>query len=227
MEIEVKEVSKKYYRPTKSASHFEAVKPATLTVESGKLVEVMGRSGSGKSTLLYMCAGLLKPSSGNVFFKNDGTVDLYSLNDKNLALLRNRNFGIIPQGQTGLFALTVMQNVLVPCSIYGDSKMYQDRAFELLEKVGIASLADSRISELSGGELRRMSIARSLILNPEFIFADEPTDDLDDENTKLVLEILRKTADEGKAVFLVTHESSAEKYSDVLYKMDGGNLVHL
>lgn len=133
---------------------------------------------------------------------------------------------MISQGQTGLFALTVLENVLAPAAIYGETSSLEGRAKELLEEVGIADLADAKMSELSGGEMRRMAIARALIMDPEIIFADEPTDDLDDENTKAVLELLQKTARKGKSVLLVTHEASAEQYADKIYRMDAGSLAN-
>ena len=214
-------ISKKYYRPTKNASHFEAVKTMDFALEPEKLTEITGGSGSGKSTLLYMLAGLLKPTTGTVSF--DGT-DVYSLKDDELSRVRNAAIGVIPQGQTGLFALTVLQNVLAPAAIYGDTSALEARAKELLRQVGIADLADAKMSELSGGEMRRMAIARALIMNPSVVFADEPTDDLDDENTRAVLELLAATAKSGKSVLLVTHEATAAQYADVLYRMDAGEL---
>ena len=223
MTLKAEQISKKYFRPTKSASHFEAVKPLDFALESGKLVEITGRSGSGKSTLFYMLAGILKPTAGRVLC--DGT-DLYSLKDDALSRFRNKKIGVIPQGQTGLFALTVLQNVLAPAALYGDTAAFESRARELLESVGIADLADAKMSELSGGEMRRMAIARALIMNPEIIFADEPTDDLDDENTRGVLELLQKTAHGGKSVLLVTHEASAAQYADEVWRMDAGALAY-
>ena len=221
MTIRAERISKKYRRPTSRQSHFEAVKATDFVLETGKLTEITGRSGSGKSTLLYMLAGLLSPTEGKVFF--DGS-DIYSLDDGSLSLLRNKTVGVIPQGQTGLFSLTVLQNVLVPTMIYGESEPFEEKARELLGLVGIGDLADSKMSELSGGEMRRMSIARALIMNPDVIFADEPTDDLDDENTKSVLELLKTTAEGGKSVLLVTHEQSAAEYADIIFRMDAGEL---
>ena len=222
-------ICKKYRRPTKMASHFEAVKTLDFSLKKGKLVEICGRSGSGKSTLLYMMAGLLKPTGGRIlalgFDSISKEIDLFSLSDEKLSRFRNSHFGVIPQGQTGLYSLTVMQNILVPLSVYGDSKAYEERAKELLELVGIPHLADSRMQELSGGEMRRMAVARALVSDSDFIFADEPTDDLDDENTKTVLELLRKIADSGKGVLLVSHESSAKEFADEVYKMDAGSLL--
>lgn len=222
MLVQATAISKKYYRPTKHRSHFEAVKPLDLTLHAGTLTEITGRSGSGKSTLLYMLAGLLKPSTGTVFLDD---TDVYALSDDARSRLRNQKIGVIPQGQTGLYALTVLQNVLAPAALYGDTADYEARAYELLARVGIADLAAAKMTELSGGEMRRMSIARALIMNPDLVFADEPTDDLDDENTCAVLALLQETARSGKIVLLVTHEVAAARYADVIYRMDAGTLA--
>lgn len=218
-------ISKKYYRPTRTASHFVAVRPLDFEVREGAVTEITGRSGSGKSTLLYLLAGLQKPTTGRVVLSDGGKdCDLYAMKDAALSRLRNERFGVIPQGQTGLYALTVLQNVLSPAALYGDSGALVPRARSLLERVGIAALADAKMSELSGGEMRRMAIARALIMRPKLLFADEPTDDLDDENTRAVLELLRATADEGTGVLLVTHEAAAARYADAVYRMDAGSL---
>ena len=240
-------ICKKYKRPTKTESHFEAVKPLDFLMQKGKMAAIYGRSGSGKSSLLYMMAGLLKPNSGRVFAegfddfarirggetKNSGAaaesgeekIDLYALDDERLSRFRNKHFGVIPQGQTGLYSLTVLQNVLVPACIYKESGADEKKAKELLELVGIGRLSSARMNELSGGEMRRMAVARALVSDCDFIFADEPTDDLDDENTKIVLALLRKIADSGKAVLLVSHESSAKNYADEVYRMNSGSIT--
>ena len=117
----------------------------------------------------------------------------------------------------------MLENVLLPCEMYGITGQ-EEYAMELLERVGIADLAGTYPSELSGGEMRRLSIARALIRNPGVLLADEPTGDLDDENTHVVLGMLRRFADEGTAVLLVTHESDAEEYADEVYRMEKGIL---
>ena len=132
--------------------------------------------------------------------------------------------GIVPQGQTGLHSLTVLENVKLPCLLYGE-KVSDEYTMELLEKVGIADLKDVYPNELSGGEMRRLAIARALIKKPAILLADEPTGDLDDENTHRVLRLLRQAADEATAVLLVTHEREAAAYADQLYRMDGGILT--
>lgn len=220
MELCAEGASRRFFRGSGSANYFYAVAKTDFVLPSGKLTEITGRSGSGKSTFLNMLAGLLAPTEGKILL--DGT-DLYSLNDAELSALRNRSIGVIPQGQTGLHSLTVLENVLLPCTLYGESAD-EKRALALLERVGIAKLRDASPRELSGGEMRRLAIARALIRDPAILLADEPTGDLDDENTAEVLSLLRACADRGTAVLLVTHEREAAAYADVIYTMQEGKL---
>lgn len=217
--LEARGVAKKFFRKTReSAQDFYAVHPTDLSLSPGELVVLKGRSGSGKSTLLNMMAGLLEPSEGSVLF--DG-VDLCALTDIELSKLRNGSIGVVPQGHTAIHSLTVVQNVMLPHLMYRDDGC-EKRALELLVQLGVRDLADSYPSELSGGELRRMSIARALMCEPTVVFADEPTGDLDDENTAIVLQMLRDYADSGAAVMVVTHEQVAESYADRILRMDVG-----
>ena len=122
-------------------------------------------------------------------------------------------------------SLTVRENVLAPAILYGAaSSELQQRAEALLDRVGIRHLEHVYPGELSGGEQRRMAIARALIGNPGIVFADEPTSSLDEENTQTVLRLLREAADEGRAVLLVTHETDALAYADVSLQMRDGRL---
>ncbi|MBR1900017.1 MAG: ABC transporter ATP-binding protein [Lachnospiraceae bacterium] len=204
----------------RGSREFYAVKEADITLEGGKMTVLRGRSGSGKTTLLNILAGLQAPSSGKVIV--DNAADLYSLDDRALSRFRNDHYGIVPQGQSAVATLTVLENILLPGTIYGRDDRIPDRAGELMERMGITHLKDAFPGELSGGEMRRMAIARALIRDPQVLFADEPTSDLDDDNRDTVFTILRNIADEGKAVFVVTHERSASEYSDDLYLMDAG-----
>ena len=218
--LETKGVCKKFFRKRRdSAQYFDAVAPTDLQLAAGKLVVLKGRSGSGKTTLLNMMAGLLEPSEGTVSL--DGQ-NLYELDDAALSRLRNERFGVIPQGQTALHSLSVAQNVTLPYLMYRDDDGCESRALELLENLGIRQLADSYPSELSGGESRRVCVARALMCAPDVLFADEPTGNLDDASTQVVLEMLRSYADAGAAVLVVTHEQMAEEYADHVLKMDAG-----
>ena len=206
-----------------SARYFDAVANASLQLHAGELVALRGRSGSGKSTLLNLVSGLLEPTEGRV--ELDG-VDLYSLSDAELSRLRNEKIGVVPQGQTLLHALSAIENVKLPYVMYRADDGAEARAMELLGQLGVAHLADAHPRELSGGEMRRVAIARALVCGPCVVLADEPTSDLDDENTEAVLSLLRRVADEGAAVLVVTHEAAVERVADRVLRMDAGELLH-
>lgn len=218
--LEARGACKRFFRKGRSsAQYFDAVAPFDLQLLAGELVVLKGRSGSGKSTLLNMAAGLLEPSEGAVLL---GGQDLYSLDDAALSRLRNEKIGVVPQGQTALHNLSVVQNVTLPYLMYRADDGVEARAMDLLDAFGIRALADCYPAELSGGEMRRMAVARALVCEPEIVLADEPTGDLDDENTEAVLKMLRGIADEGAAVLLVTHEQSAEGFANRVLRMDAG-----
>ena len=213
--------SMRYFRKTGQANHFFAVQNANLTLRPGEVALLTGRSGSGKTTLLHALAGLLTPTEGRVWLDE---TDLYALPDADLSRLRNAKFGVIPQGRSAVDTLTVLENVLLPQQLRGE-KGNPDEAVKWLDALGIADLCSARPAELSGGELRRMAIARALAGDPEVILADEPTGDLDDENTAAVLSLLRKAAaEDGKTVLLVTHDSEALPYGSRVYRMESGAL---
>lgn len=168
-----------------------------------------------------MMAGMLAPTCGQVLL---GGEDLYALDDEPLSRLRNEKIGLVPQGHAALLSLTVLENVVFPSILYGDVAPYEGRARALLERVGLEGLAGAKPNELSGGELRRMAIARALLMGPAVLLADEPTAGLDAENARAVHALLREAADDGAAVLLVTHEQGAEEYADRVLHMDGGRL---
>ncbi|MBQ8095160.1 MAG: ABC transporter ATP-binding protein [Clostridia bacterium] len=222
MVIKAENIAKRYFRKTGRANNFFAVKPVSLDIRSGGTAVLMGRSGSGKTTLLNMLSGLLSPTEGRVLIDDR---DLYSLDDKALSLLRSEKIGVVPQGRSAVDTLTVFENILLPAALYGRAQPEKE-AQMWMERLNIADLRDVRPAELSGGELRRMAIVRALAHNPEVLFADEPTGDLDDENTHLVLSAFQEYAHEkNKAVFIVTHESDALGYADLVYRMEDGNLT--
>ena len=216
-------VTKKFFRKGREeAQWFDAVSGVDVSLAPGEFVVLMGRSGGGKSTLLNMLAGLLAPNEGCVQLNGQ---DLYALSDDELSRLRNEYIGVVPQGQTPLHSLTVVQNVTLPYLMYRADDGVEARALELLESLGIRHLADSYPSELSGGEMRRMAIARALVCNPAVVLADEPTSDLDDENTRIVLRKLRDVADAGAAVLVATHDQAAMPFADRTLRIDGGKMV--
>ena len=223
MVLKAEQISKQYFRKTGGANYFYAVKPVSLMLEPGTITVLCGRSGSGKTTLLHMLAGLLKPTQGKIWLDD---TELYSLSDRELSKLRNRFIGIVPQSRSVLDTLTVMENILLPATIY-ETAMQRDLAEEWIETLNIHHLKDVRAAELSGGELRRTAIARTLCMQPPVILADEPTGDLDDENTDLVFRCFRKAAEENAAVLIVSHETDALKFADHAFRMDGGVVTEL
>ena len=221
MELRAENISQDFLRDSAREGYIVAVAETDLCLSSGTVTAVMGRSGSGKSTLLHILGGLLPPVTGKVFV---GATDLYALPEDARAELRSSGLGIVPQQLMSLRALTVRENVLLSALLYGREEVVSAHADALMERLGIASLAHVYPSELSGGELRRMMIARALAGTPQILLLDEPTGDLDAENTRRVLELVRETADAGTAVLLVTHEGEAASYADVCYTMAEGRL---
>lgn len=232
MAIRAENISKRYFRATGPSNNFLAVQPADVAIPDGSLTVLLGRSGSGKTTLLNILSGLLTPTTGKVFLDD---IDLYALPDEGLCAVRGRRMGVIPQGRAALDTLTVMENILLPRVLQDKGLAKRQKTADgtqdvaeiaelLLNRLGIGHLRSAMPGELSGGELRRMSIARALAQQPDVILADEPTGDLDDESTKTVLGLLRDAANGGAAVLLVTHETDALAYADAVYRLNNGEL---
>ena len=221
MILEATGLSKEFARARGGKRVFTAVHPLDIGLDEGQLTVISGHSGSGKSTLLTMLAGILTPTAGHV--RVEGT-DLYSLRDEERSRLRNARIGLVPQGNTALRALTVLDNVLLPSVLYSRDEAPAARGRELLTTVGLADLAEAKPTELSGGELRRMAIARALLMEPPIVLADEPTAGLDSANATAVLTLLRDAANAGAAVLVVSHETEARHFADRSYTMEDGHL---
>ena len=221
MELRAEKISQDFLRYSAKDGYFIAVQETDFRLAAGTLTVVTGRSGSGKSTLLHILGGLMKPVTGRVLVDD---VDLYTMGEDARTRLRSRCIGIVPQRLMSLAALSVRENILLPALLAGEAEKFALRADELMERLGIRKLASVTPSELSGGELRRVTIARALVMQPGILLTDEPTGDLDEENTQSVLRLLRETADAGTAVLLVTHESEARNYADTCYTMTVGKL---
>lgn len=170
----------------------------------GEFISISGRSGSGKSTLLYIMSSLDHPSEGQLFL--DGK-DLKLLSSKDIHHLRNTSIGFIFQFHYLLPELTVFENVLLPARNLGIINSKKKEAIELLTYLGVQSLVDRYPNELSGGEQQRVAIARALIMRPKYLFADEPTGNLDTMNANIVMNMLKEINNKQKTtICLVTHD---------------------
>ena len=220
MKICIENISKSFARKNKNT--FLSVQPTTINIPEHSMISLMGRSGSGKSTFLNIISGLLKPSSGTVKYDD---IDIYALSDTERAKFRSEHIGIIPQGQTMVQSLNIIENICLPYLLEKNDKKYtsaMSRASQIMTDLHILDLKYEMPASLSGGELRRAAIARSMIKNPDIIFADEPTCDLDNENTQLVLQILKNISESNTTVFIVTHEQEILNYANIQYTMDSG-----
>lgn len=219
MLLEIKGLSRGYQRRGKA---FWAVNSVDLSIGQGDFVNIIGRSGSGKSTLLNMAAGLLMPTSGSI--RLNGT-ELYALKDKDISELRNTRLGYIPQGLGTLSTLTVFDNVRLPYFLSRRQGDASGRASFLLDEVGISALADMLPSQLSGGELRRVLIARALMNEPDILIADEPTSDLDIETTREIMELFARINKNGTTILIVTHELDTLEFGNRVLTMASGQLT--
>jgi len=200
--IQVKNLTKVY---KKQNSKTVVLQNITFDLDAGKSMSIVGPSGSGKSTLLHILGGLDNPTSGEV--KIDGQL-LSEFSDKELSSFRNRKIGFVFQFFHLQDYLTAEENVALPSKMSNmRGKEVEKKAKELLDLVGLSHRAKHYPNEMSGGELQRVAIARSLINDPKLILADEPTGNLDKENTNKVLEIFEKVvAQRGVSIILATHD---------------------
>lgn len=216
--LEARKLVKEYKRRGVS---FRAVDDIDFAVDTGDFVMIEGESGSGKTTFLNLLTGLTEPTSGDVLISGK---PLKNIGDKELSKIRNQKIKYIPQGESLLSALTVRENILFPYTVGGLEKPSYERLLEVSDKLGITDLLDEYPSELSGGEMRRATIARAVINKPSLIIADEPTGSLDSENTFKVMEIFKNIASEGTAVIVVTHQKETLGYASKVYGMEQGSL---
>lgn len=218
--LEVKDLCKTYVVNKRQNN---VLKNVNLVVEEGEMVAVMGPSGSGKSTLLYTVSGMDAATSGNVLFEGQ---DLTRLKNKDLATLRLDEMGFIFQQMYMMKNLTILDNIVLPAMESKKSKESKneklERGEELMRKLGIMEVADNDINEVSGGQLQRACICRSMINKPKVLFADEPTGALNRTASNEVMEELVKLNQEGTTIMMVTHDVKvAAKCSRVLYIVDG------
>jgi ABC-type lipoprotein export system ATPase subunit len=219
-------IHKKYQN--KSKEYTQVLKGLNFEVAKGDFVSIRGASGSGKSTFLHIIGGLDKPDEGKVTISTNGSMlDLYSSDDKKLSKYRNQYFGFVFQFHHLLPEFTALENAAMPALI---AKMNKKAAFEkakeLLVRVGLESKTNSKPANLSGGEQQRVAIVRALINNPEIILADEPTGNLDYENSMHFLELVDNLISEYKTTFIIaTHSIEIAERASKRYDIREGILV--
>ncbi|MBD5112249.1 MAG: ABC transporter ATP-binding protein [Ruminococcaceae bacterium] len=218
--LEVKDLCKTYVVNKRQNN---VLKNVNFRIDEGEMVAVMGPSGSGKSTLLYAVSGMDHITSGRVDFCGK---NIAKMNQKELANLRLDEMGFIFQQMYMLKNLSVLDNIILPACQSGKIKESRrettERGHALMRKMGIIEVADNDINEVSGGQLQRACICRSMINKPKMIFADEPTGALNRSSSDEVMEELAKLNAEGTTVMLVTHDVKvAAKCTRVLYIVDG------
>ena len=219
MTIEAKNLVKEYMRGSRK---IEVLNSVSFTISSGEFIGITGRSGSGKSTLINIIAGLIKPTRGSVLLDGE---DIFTLSDEKLSLYRNAKICCVPQGQSVLSNLNVLDNVRLPSYLSKRDGDNSEEAYELLKLFQIEKLAESMPKCLSGGELKRVAIARAMMNKPDFLLVDEPTGELDADTAKMIMNIFRNLADNGASVLMITHEPDSVEYVDMLYLMSNGVLT--
>nr|WP_290669734.1 ABC transporter ATP-binding protein [Ardenticatena sp.] len=208
------------YRAGARAVH--ALRNVSLTVQEGEFVAIVGPSGSGKSTLLGLIAGLDRPDSGDVWVSN---TPVHALSQDALARWRRTHVGIVFQFFQLLPTLTALENVIVPLSLARHPNT-EERAWALLDAVGVAHRAHHLPAELSGGEQQRVAIARALANDPAILLADEPTGNLDTRTGAHILALLARLHAEGRTLVLVTHDDTLAQQAERIVRVHDGRIVH-
>jgi len=200
-----------------------ALRGVTLDVPEGDYVAIMGASGSGKSTMLNLLGCLDRPTSGTLWMGED---DVTKLDDYHLSNIRASRIGFVFQSYNLIQQLTVLENIEVPLFYQGNvSRKTWKRCIELAEMVGLGERLSHRPTQLSGGQQQRVAIARSLVNDPYFILADEPTGNLDSVTTEEILQLLDRLNKEGRTIILVTHEADVGKRAKRIIWLKDGEIV--
>lgn len=216
--IELSGLSKTYIDGDQT---IKAVDSVDLKVAQGDFVSIVGHSGSGKTTLLSLIGGLTKPDAGSVVI--EGT-DIWSLSDNQLSEFRNKNVNFIFQFASLVPTLTVLDNVMLPTAFGACCEGMDEYARSLIDMVGLSDKINTYPSSLSGGQQRRVAIARAFVNSPKVLLADEPTGDLDEQTESEIMDIFRSQNEKGTTFIIVTHNTAVAQIADRRYKMTAGVL---
>lgn len=221
MLVELRDVTKTYRT---GAEAVQVLRGISLDVEKGKVVSVTGESGSGKSTLLNVIGGLDRPDGGSVTV---GGYRVDALTEEEITHYRSRSIGFVFQFHYLLRDFSALENVSLPAIISGETpRSARARASELLAEVNLGERLNHLPAELSGGERQRVAVARALINGPLLVLADEPTGNLDEDNSRLVQDLLfRVVRDHGSTLVLVTHDPAFSQRGELHFRLEHGRLV--
>ena len=215
--IHTKDLRKTYQSGNRAVAVINGI---NVEIYKGDFTIIMGSSGSGKSTLLYLLSGLEPPTSGEIWMQKEA---IHNIAERDMTRLRREVIGFVFQDFNLVPNLTFLENILIPAYLVkNDRKALQDKASQLMDKMGILSLAGRLPSEVSGGEQQRCSMARAVINDPQIIMADEPTGNLNSNSSKAVLDILSELYEQDQSIIMVTHDiKSACRGNRVIFIRDG------
>jgi lipoprotein-releasing system ATP-binding protein len=201
----------------------DVLKDVSMKIEANKISVIVGASGAGKSTLLHLLGALDRPDSGQIFYKDD---NIFTLSDDRLAKFRNTYIGFIFQFHHLLPEFTAIENVSIPQMISGISlSEAAKKSKELLSTVGLSERMDHKPAELSGGEQQRIAVARALANDPQIIFGDEPTGNLDSKNSEAIHQLILELRDTLNVTFvIVTHNSNLVNLADKVFEIKDGKV---
>lgn len=218
--LELSSISKIYKNSTREIRVLEDI---NFKVEEGSSLAIVGPSGSGKTTLLGLCAGLDRPSHGSITLNH---ILLDRLSEDEMAQIRNQHIGFIFQNFQLIQTLTALENVMIPLELRGVKTARQQSA-DLLERVGLGDRMTHYPSQLSGGEQQRVAIARAFSNEPQILFADEPTGNLDEETGQSVEDLLFEiNREKGTTLILVTHDLELAEKTNQIIQLKGGKIIH-
>jgi putative ABC transport system ATP-binding protein len=218
MMLDLNNITKRF---RKGDDQIEVLNGINLKVDAGEFIAVQGASGSGKTTLLLIAGGLLHPNEGQVYFNRE---DLYFKRSEERAIFRAENFGFVFQQYHLVPYLTTLENVLLPGLARRSDDDYP-KALKLIDEFGLSHRKSHMPGELSAGEKQRTSLARALLHSPKVLFADEITGNLDEENSTVVIEALKKFTKKGGTVLFVTHDMERAKSAHRVVKIEKGILI--
>lgn len=217
--IIVKNLTKTYNKG--KSNQFNAIENITFSVDDNELVAIVGTSGAGKSTLLHIVSTIDNATSGEV--EIDGC-DITKISNAKRAEMRNKQIGLVIQDYALINDYNVLENVMLPLT-FSKVKNKKEKALSALSDIGIEHLAKKQISKLSGGEKQRVAIARAIVNNPKYIFADEPTGNLDSVTTEGIIDLFQALNKKGKTIIIITHDMNVANKCHRIIRLADGKIV--